>query len=245
MTGPADRGIVVVLRPDEVELLLHVVDDVEALVADPGLAGADVARRLVPEAHRDDPDAEADYRSVVGPQLKEERAAAVARMREGLTRAGAGQSAGDATAAVDAAVTRAVEIGLEDQATSLRDLWRAAAPGSDVRERVVDELARLCDRGARMARRRGNQDLAGSLAAAGDDLRSSVPGTAGAIEVVLGGDDVEAWMITVNHARLAIGTVCGVTEELQEWHPEDPRTPQIRVYNLLTALLDHLVEATG
>lgn len=250
MTDTGGRDLVVVLGPDVVELLLRVVDDVDALVADPGLAGADVARRLVPEAHRDDPDAEADYRRVVGPQLREERSEAAARMREGLMRArpGAGPAvdpAGDAADAVDAAVSLLAEAGSGDAGASLRDVWWTAASDPGVRGRVVDELARMCDRGARTARKRGNADVAESLAAAGEDLRASVSGDGATIEVVLTPEDAEAWMITVNHARLAIGTACGVTEELQQWDPDDPRTPQIHVYDLLTALLDHLVEEAG
>ena len=161
--GKSDDAVIR-MSSDVVDVLLSVVDDVESLVADPALAGGHVARRLVPDAHRDDPDAEADYRAVVGPQLREERSAAAARMREGLLRAGG-----------------------------------STAPDGDAKP----------------------------------------------VEVVLDPEEAEAWMITVNHARLAIGTACGVTEDMALWDDSDPRAGQLAVYDLLTALLDHLVQQVG
>lgn len=246
-----DAGVVVTMGADVVELLLQMVDDVEALVADPGIAGAKVARRLVPEAHRDDPESEADYRSVVGPQLREERSAAAATMRAGLQAAqegflaadGDGGSRGDLMAE---ATARAERVGLGRDATPVNKIWQEAAPGSDVRRRAADEMARICERAVRVARKRGDLALAGELetlaASLGDGAASGTESRGGLVTVTLDAAEAEAWMITVNHARLAIGTACDVTEDMGARDPDDPRTPQLRVYDLLSALLEHLVD---
>lgn len=229
------------MSADVVELLSRIVDDVEALVADPGQAGAEVARRLVPEAHRDDPDAEADYRRVVGPQLREERSEAAAVMRAGLLRVRGAEASGDPTASVSEAAALAERVDLGRSARPLLDMWLDAANDSDVRARVAEELARICERGTTTARKRSEDALAAELAAAAQKLRAS-SATGGAVGVVhLDPGEVEAWMITVNHARLAIGTACGITEDMDTVDPADPRAAQLEVYDLLTALLDHLV----
>ncbi|MFN8105889.1 MAG: DUF2017 family protein [Acidimicrobiia bacterium] len=230
------------MSPGVVELLLRVVDDVEALVADPGQAGGDVARRLVPEAHRDDPEAEADYRRVVGPQLREERTEAAAVMRTCLLRTLTVETVDDPTGSVTRAASLAESVGLGRDARVLVDLWSESPDDDDVRRRVAANLARLCDRGVTVARKRSEDDLAASLAAGADAMRA-LAGSVGSADVVhLDPEEVAAWMITVNHARLAIGTACGVSEDMDDWDPADPRAAQLGVYSLLTALLDHLVE---
>ncbi|MBX7160787.1 MAG: DUF2017 domain-containing protein [Acidimicrobiia bacterium] len=250
MSAADEGGAVVAMDADVVELLLRVVDDVDALVADPGIAGAEVARRLVPDAHRDDPEAAADYRRVVGPQLAQERSEAAATMRAGLLAADQSSAASAAAPAADAAlvdtaVSLAADAGLGDAATSLSTVWHEAAAGSTTRSRVVDELSRVCERAARSARKRGDAELEGKLTAVRDELLSMAPVSAAVVEVRLSPAEVEAWMLTVNHARLAIGTACGVSEEQQVWAPDDPRIPQMHVYDLLTDLLDHLVREAG
>lgn len=245
MTAAGDTDIVVTLSQDVVELLLQMVDDVEALVADPGIAGANVARRLVPEAHRDDPEAEADYRNVVGPQLRDERTGAAATMRACLQAAQehavTRDDLTDADLLADAAAL-AGRTGLGRDAAALNQVWQEAAPGSEVRRRAADEMCRVCERAALTARKRGEGALADEL-----DLLASRLGAGAAAEeelvtITLDADEATAWMITVNHARLAIGTACDVTEDMGAWDPEDPRTPQLRVYDLLSALLDHIVD---
>lgn len=239
-----DANVVVVVSPDVLELLLQMVDDVEALVADPGIAGAKVARRLVPEAHRDDPEAEADYRSLVGPQLREERSEAAAVMRSGLQAAqerdlsmGEGPD-GDSMGQASVLARRA---GLGRDAEPIYRVWQEADPGSQVRGRAADEMAWLCERAVAAARKRRDPDLAAELEALVPRLRVGTGGDDGLVTITLDPDEAEAWMITVNHARLAIGTACDVTEDMQDWDPDDPRAPQLRVYHLLSALLDHMV----
>ena len=66
----------------------------------------------------------------------------------------------------------------------------------------------------------------------------------GTIEVLLSGEEVEAWLGVLNDARLAVGTRLGVTEDLDERtvDPEDPEAPAHALYAWLTWLEGELVE---
>jgi hypothetical protein len=250
MTSPedAEQAPVAILRIDAgyQALLRAMLDDLGELIEDPGAAGPDVARRLVPDAHPDDPLAEDDYRAVVGSQLREERLEALDTMRRGLESAAAeGPSSADAAEAAELLFSEVAALGGDagfgSRLEVLRDVWYSADAEGPVRGRVVEELVRLCLDGAKDAARRGDEEAESAwLAAAG--RAEWLPLAAGAVEVHLTADELEAWLKSVNHVRLALGTICGITDDDDDWDPGDARSPLIERYHLLTALLAHLVD---
>ena len=75
-------------------------------------------------------------------------------------------------------------------------------------------------------------------------LDRATEGRRGFVTVELGPDEVNAWLVVLNDARLALGTRLGVTEELEydELDPNDPRAPGLAAYAWLTHLEGELVE---
>lgn len=59
----------------------------------------------------------------------------------------------------------------------------------------------------------------------------------------LDGDDLSAWMLTLNAMRLVLGTRLDVDEELPELDPDDPHAFAYAVYEHLGVLLAQIVEA--
>lgn len=77
-----------------------------------------------------------------------------------------------------------------------------------------------------------------------DALAAAQPAKRGALVVELGADDVPALLAVLNDARLALGTVLGVTEdsELGGLDPDDPSARAAFVYLWLTQFEGDLVD---
>jgi hypothetical protein len=80
--GPALR-----LDPEEVQLLLLLLDELAGLLDDPA-AAPDVMDRLNPAAYRDDPAAETEYRALTESSLRDERSGRIASCRLDLVAGG-------------------------------------------------------------------------------------------------------------------------------------------------------------
>ena len=67
------------------------------------------------------------------------------------------------------------------------------------------------------------------------------------VAVALDEAEATAWLTVLNDARLALGVVLGVTEDLDlaDLDPGDPRTPGLHLYGWLTWLQGDLVEAVS
>lgn len=67
----------------------------------------------------------------------------------------------------------------------------------------------------------------------------------GAVAVDLEADEVAAWLGALNDARLALGVMLEVSEELdiERLSPDDPRAPGLHLYAWLTWLQGELIEA--
>jgi hypothetical protein len=77
------------LDPDEVQLLSLLIGELAALLADAEADdGDDVWKRLHPSAYRDDPDAEAEYRSLTEAGLRGQRDDRIAACRNDLAAGG-------------------------------------------------------------------------------------------------------------------------------------------------------------
>lgn len=79
-----DRGPVLRLDPEEVQLLSLLFDELTALLSDDDARDDDVLQRLNPAAYRDDPDAEAEYRALTESTLRTERDERMAACRADL-----------------------------------------------------------------------------------------------------------------------------------------------------------------
>lgn len=75
-------------------------------------------------------------------------------------------------------------------------------------------------------------------------LEGAAPARRGRLVVDLGEDDVAALMGVLNDARLALGTILGVTDDLDlsSIDPADPAGPAYAAYGWLTYLQGELVE---
>jgi hypothetical protein len=73
------------LDPEEIELLALLFGDLTALLDDPD-ADDDVLRRLNPAGYRDDPDAEAEFRSLTASALRSDRDDRIDACRDDLQR---------------------------------------------------------------------------------------------------------------------------------------------------------------
>lgn len=64
------------------------------------------------------------------------------------------------------------------------------------------------------------------------------------VRAVVPADDVEAWLMSVNHLRLALGTWLGVEQNVDPAvGPDDPRFPHYAGYMQLSWLLEELLAA--
>ena len=61
-------------------------------------------------------------------------------------------------------------------------------------------------------------------------------------EIVLGPDDVQAWLGVLNDVRLVLGTRLGVTEEEPDIDPDAPEARAYAVYYWLTHLQGELID---
>jgi hypothetical protein len=71
------------------------------------------------------------------------------------------------------------------------------------------------------------------------------PNRRGIVEIALDEERADQWVTVLNDARLALGTVLGVTEEteLDDFAPGDERRSTFLLYGALTALQGELVDA--
>src|SRR5262249_4879803 len=75
------------------------------------------------------------------------------------------------------------------------------------------------------------------------DLDRAEPNKAGRMQIVLDEDGEARWLTALNDARLALGTLLGVSEDEPMAYPDDdPRTAGANLYAFLTALQGELVE---
>ena len=77
------------------------------------------------------------------------------------------------------------------------------------------------------------------------DLDRAEPTKGDRMQIVLEGDAESRWLTALNDARLALGTLLGVSEEDEQGaatHDEDPRSAGAQLYSFLTGLLGELVE---
>lgn len=76
-------------------------------------------------------------------------------------------------------------------------------------------------------------------------LERAITKPGGLIEVELSPDETNAWLGVLNDARLALGTVLGVTEDSFEddLDPDDPDTAPYAIYAWLTMLQGALLDA--
>lgn len=114
-----------------------------------------------------------------------------------------------------------------------RRLEPAAHPDDPLAE---DDYRALAGTSLRDDRRRAATAFAATLERGRD--------RSGGCRVTLSPEEVESWLTSVNHLRLALGTVLGVTEDMavEEIPEDDPRRHQLAVYHWLTWLLDGIVE---
>ncbi|GGC67394.1 DUF2017 domain-containing protein [Hoyosella rhizosphaerae] len=73
-------------------------------------------------------------------------------------------------------------------------------------------------------------------------LLDSLPSDGGKISLTP--EQADGWICAINDARLALGTVLEVDDEMsEEFDPDDPKAPQLGVYHWLTWMQDALVGA--
>ncbi|WP_149361156.1 oxidative stress transcriptional regulator AosR [Lolliginicoccus suaedae] len=78
--------------------------------------------------------------------------------------------------------------------------------------------------------------------AAAKALLDTLPAEGGKISLTTA--QAEGWIAAINDARLALGTVLDVHDDMaEEFDPEDPRAPQLGVYHWLTWMQDALIIA--
>jgi hypothetical protein len=88
------------------------------------------------------------------------------------------------------------------------------------------------------------QGRAAAVAAIAAALDGATPGRKDWVTIVIDGDEAETqWLTLLNDARLALGTVLGVTQDDPLVFPEgDPRAATAEVYYLLGAVQDDLID---
>ncbi|ONH29809.1 DUF2017 domain-containing protein [Pseudofrankia asymbiotica] len=95
-------------------------------------------------------------------------------------------------------------------------------------------------------RRRRTDDALAHKRAAARRVLATLPGPD---EVLLLDEEAaQDWLTTLNDLRLVLGTRLGITDdnyldELGELPPDDQRAPFVEMYELLTTLVDNLVQA--
>jgi hypothetical protein len=87
----------------------------------------------------------------------------------------------------------------------------------------------------------GRADAVAAVAAA---LDGATPGRNDWVTIVIDGDDAEMqWLTLLNDARLALGTILGVSQdEIMTFADGDPRAATAEVYHLLGAVQDDLID---
>jgi hypothetical protein len=81
-----------------------------------------------------------------------------------------------------------------------------------------------------------------SAAALRDALDAATPTGRDSLTVSLDREAVERWVGALNDIRLALGVTLGVTEDMDDVDPDDPRAPGLDLYDWLTWLQGSLVD---
>lgn len=81
-----------------------------------------------------------------------------------------------------------------------------------------------------------------TAAALRDALDAATPAGRGSLTVSLDREGVERWVGALNDIRLALGVGLGVTEDMDDVDPDDPRAPGLDLYDWLTWLQGSLVD---
>jgi hypothetical protein len=94
-------------------------------------------------------------------------------------------------------------------------------------------------------RRRRTDDALAHKRAAARRVLATLPGPGEAL--LLDEDSAQDWLTTLNDLRLVLGTRLGITDddfldELGELPPDDERLPFLEMYELLTFLMENLVQ---
>lgn len=64
----------------------------------------------------------------------------------------------------------------------------------------------------------------------------------GGLEVALTPEEAERWIGALNDARLALGVVLGITEDMEDLPADDPRSDDVALYHWLTWLQGTIVD---
>jgi hypothetical protein len=75
-----------------------------------------------------------------------------------------------------------------------------------------------------------------------DALDAATPAGRSSVRVALDREGVERWVGALNDIRLALGVTLGVTEDMDDVDPDDPRAPGLDLYDWLTWLQGSLVD---
>jgi Domain of unknown function (DUF2017) len=133
----------------------------------------------------------------------------------------------------------------EDLAAMLGATGPTSPPEDPVLARLLPDAYRDDPEAAGEFRRYTEQDLRSGKVAATRTVLATLPTEGGHIR--LGPEDAQAWLRALNDARLAIGTVLGITEDYEDelaaasW--ADPRSAYLEVYHWLGYIQDSLVRA--
>ena len=93
-------------------------------------------------------------------------------------------------------------------------------------------------------RRYTESELRATKRSAADTVLATVPERGG--NVVLDDDEAQVWLAALNDVRLALGTRLDVTEDtFQTVRPDDPRLPELAIYDWLTMLQESLVQVVA
>jgi hypothetical protein len=136
-------------------------------------------------------------------------------------------------------------LSLEDLAAMLGATGPTSPPEDPVLARLRPDAYRDDPEAAGEFRRYTEQDLRSGKVAAARTVLATLP--AGGGHIRLGPEDAQAWLRALNDARLAIGTVLGITEDYEDelaaasW--ADPRSAYLEVYHWLGYIQDSLVRA--
>ena len=159
-------------------------------------------------------------------------------------RAGDPRAGGPAAAAPGPAGPGAA-LSPEDLAAMLGATGPTSPPEDPVLARLLPDAYRDDPEAAGEFRRYTEQDLRSGKVAAARTVLTTLPAEGG--HVRLGPEDAQAWLRALNDARLAIGTVLGITEdyeaELEAASWADPRSAYLEVYHWLGYIQDSLVRA--
>ncbi|MFC0037958.1 DUF2017 domain-containing protein [Actinomadura rayongensis] len=142
----------------------------------------------------------------------------------------------------------------EDDLTAFGIASSAKTPSDPVLLRLFpdgysgdDEASGEFRRYTELGLREGKREAARTILETLDEAQEHADGPL--LALALDGDRAEAWLRALNDVRLVLGTRLDIDED---WYrqagkltPDDPRTPLFAAYELLTMMLEELVDALG